>query len=423
VLPVQSCPSATGSTLWASFSKTKTMKKLIILFYLLMLSILTFSQWIQQNSNTTKTLRSICFIDENTGFVVGDSGTILKTMDGGSIWTPINSGIVNDFNSIDFPNTDIGFIVGDDGVILKSTDGGITWILNYSHPSWGNFYNVKFQEVNKGYVTASDGVLMRTLDGGSLWYFHLLSPVAPILSASFTDTITGYLVGVLEDERGFIRKTIGGNLTILPESESGLYSVFFSDDSTGYATGMNGIIVRTIDAGNIWTTMQHNLDPDYYSVFFTDSQTGYVAGSVGMIKKTTDGGFNWIISPSGVTEDLREIYFINSDTGYAVGTNGTILKTITGGFVTVNNYSKGNDIMLYPNPASNKIIIILEVQIQEQIKFTISNLYGQKIMEKEFYNQGFNEVDVSSLPEGLHLIKIESKSGHAYKKFIIVRSN
>ena len=39
--------------------------------------------WTPQNSNTTKYLRDISFIDSNTGWIVGDSGTILYTPNGG----------------------------------------------------------------------------------------------------------------------------------------------------------------------------------------------------------------------------------------------------------------------------------------------------------------------------------------------------
>jgi len=396
------------------------MKKLIGLFTVLLLYIPAFSQWIQQNSNTTKMLRSVCFTDENHGFVVGDSGTILKTEDGGSVWTPVNSGVAGNLNSVDFPDDTTGFIVGDNGVILKSIDGGITWTLNYSDPSLGNLHSVRFPEVLKGYVSAN-GNLMITLDGGSIWYILLISPYVPMLSASWTDTTTGYLVGVLDNAKGFIKKMMGEGLTILPESESGLYSVFFYSDSIGYAAGMNGTFVRTIDAGNTWTTLHHNTGQDYYSVFFTESHTGYVAGSGGTIKKTIDGGINWILSSSGVTAELRELYFINSDTGYAVGANGTILKTNSGGIVSVKNNSDSFDFTLYPNPATNKIIIVPEVQVKEQIKVSILDLYGKTILEKVFHYPQPYEIDVSSLPGGLHLIKIESKSGCTSRKLVIAR--
>ncbi len=63
-----------------------------------------------------------------------------------------------------------------------------------------------------------------------------------------------------------------------------------------------------------------------YSVYFTDEDTGYVAGVGGTIIKTTDAGESWTILSSGTTNSLYSIYFTDANTGYAVGVGGTILK-------------------------------------------------------------------------------------------------
>jgi hypothetical protein len=39
--------------------------------------------WDQQDSHTEQNLRNVQFLDENTGYVVGDGGTILVTNNGG----------------------------------------------------------------------------------------------------------------------------------------------------------------------------------------------------------------------------------------------------------------------------------------------------------------------------------------------------
>ena len=101
------------------------MKKTILLLYLTTTAYyLSFSQWIQQPSPTTNLLRSVCFIDENTGFIVGEFGTILKTTNGGTTWTSISSGTGNTLYSVKFPDATTGYIAGDNGTIMKTADGG-----------------------------------------------------------------------------------------------------------------------------------------------------------------------------------------------------------------------------------------------------------------------------------------------------------
>jgi photosystem II stability/assembly factor-like uncharacterized protein len=78
------------------------------------------------------TLNSIFFLDENYGWVVGRSGRLAKTTDGGRSWKKINE-IRPEFKMRDcaFTDRDHGWAVGDNGSILYTPDGGVTW-LDYS---------------------------------------------------------------------------------------------------------------------------------------------------------------------------------------------------------------------------------------------------------------------------------------------------
>jgi hypothetical protein len=60
---------------------TLSLSCLLILFFT---SSLT-AQWIKQNSGTMNNLRAVSFTNANKGTVVGDSGTILRTTNGGSL--------------------------------------------------------------------------------------------------------------------------------------------------------------------------------------------------------------------------------------------------------------------------------------------------------------------------------------------------
>ncbi len=68
---------------------------------------------------------SINFSTETDGYVVGASGTILHTTDGGTIWETENSGVYTQLNSVVFLNESLGFVVGDNGVILKKQESTI----------------------------------------------------------------------------------------------------------------------------------------------------------------------------------------------------------------------------------------------------------------------------------------------------------
>ncbi|MBL0098472.1 MAG: hypothetical protein IPP46_19840 [Bacteroidetes bacterium] len=65
------------------------------------------------------TLFSVYFIDAQNGIIVGDNGTILQTTNGGGNWIPQTSGTGNLLLYVHFiGNT--GFAVGEGGTILKT---------------------------------------------------------------------------------------------------------------------------------------------------------------------------------------------------------------------------------------------------------------------------------------------------------------
>ena len=70
-------------------------------------------------------LNSVCFSDANTGYAVGDYGTILKSTDGGASWNIQPSMTYKNLYSVYFPGANTGYAVGANGTILKNTDGGI----------------------------------------------------------------------------------------------------------------------------------------------------------------------------------------------------------------------------------------------------------------------------------------------------------
>lgn len=66
------------------------MKKVILFFLCIFASTFSFAQWTWQNPLPTgNDLRSVQFVNANTGYIVGDNGEILKTINGGQTWTSL----------------------------------------------------------------------------------------------------------------------------------------------------------------------------------------------------------------------------------------------------------------------------------------------------------------------------------------------
>jgi photosystem II stability/assembly factor-like uncharacterized protein len=110
-----------------------------------------------------------------------------------------------------------------------------------------------------------------------------------------------------------------------------LNSVFFPDETNGWAVGSYGAIINTTNGGENWYQQSSGTDQDLNCVCFIDAATGWVCGSQGIILKTSDGGNSWSLQNSFTVYNLFSIDFVSDSIGWVVGVGGTILKTTNGG--------------------------------------------------------------------------------------------
>lgn len=312
----------------------------IILFALLIHPKLQ-TQWFPVNSSGTNyNLRSIQFINDNTGYATGFMlfgnypSDVIKTTDGGLNWNVIYTENMALFNQIYFADENTGYLVGglystEHFKLRKTTNSGTNW-FSIDPGIVGGLSSCSFINVNTGYATNGSAVI-KTSNGGYNWLL------------SFSDTSTRYnCIKSLDPDiifcTGLLGKIIkssnaGLNWSQLNSSTSNnLYSIFFANVNTGYAVGSLGTVIKTTNSGLSWTNI-NNLFINLSSVWFTNDQTGYVIGISGSILKTTDGGLSFYSQTSFTGQNLNSLYFINANTGFVCGDTGVIRKTTNGGVI------------------------------------------------------------------------------------------
>lgn len=108
---------------------------------------------------------AIHFLNTETGYAVGRTGTILKTQNGGESWEILRNGntLIKErlrLNDVHFSDAQTGYIIGDKGLFCKTTDGGKSWtkIEKYSTKNLTSLYMWK---ENEGFLTTSDGQILK----------------------------------------------------------------------------------------------------------------------------------------------------------------------------------------------------------------------------------------------------------------------
>jgi len=95
-----------------------------------------------------------------------------------------------------------------------------------------------------------------------------------------------------------------------------LKSAYFISNDTGYATGISGTILKTINGGVNWNALSNTIGNNTItSAYFSNADTGFAVSACPY--KTTNGGVTW--SPTTVYCTIFAVAFINHTKGFAVG--------------------------------------------------------------------------------------------------------
>lgn len=394
------------------------IKQLVsLLFFLFTNSV--FAQWSYLSSGTAKNLNEIFFPAADTGFVAGDSGTVLKTINGGLNWISLTTGLTANVNDLYFINTHEGWIVADEGNVCNTLDGGINWNCQQLDSAADKKLSAVFAMNSNdvwvgGSNNISEGLISKTTDGGTTWqdaYIETYVWDILIRRIVMTNANTGFAC-----TRGYVLKTTDGGLNWYITDTASVHAgimfnvledlAFFPNSDTGYVCGWYGpYLGKTFDNAATW---QHNLFYQLYSMDFLNKETGYLGGWCNVVK-TSDGGNTFIDASGGGSNlfcDIYSIDFTDEWTGYACGSYGSILKTTNGGTTSLDNsIQQENSFSVFPNPVEN-ILNVKSKKLSDKCEFVLYDVTG-RIQKQALFSNSL-KADLEHLSGGIYLYRIYS---------------
>ncbi|HSF88831.1 MAG TPA: YCF48-related protein [Saprospiraceae bacterium] len=405
-----------------------------IILIILALPLASIAQWTLLNSGTSESLNEIVFPVPDTGYVVGENGTVIRTVNGGEEWTALNPGTTKHVNDLFFFDAGTGVIVGDSGLYSITYDAGVHWSTTYLMPEQAvDLSSVFFTSSLIGYVggrsNVSSGIILKTTDGGITWE-ETVTP-SSLLDVQYKRIVfptpdIGYAL-----TRGMCMKTTdGGDHWHLTDSalvsSGGMFSIledaFFFSADTGLIVGWyNGFSGYTTNGGQSWTDQMLS-NNQWYSLDFPSRDIGYLIGW-SQLMKTSDGGQTWRDETSSLISAsiIYSMDFTNDHTGYACGANGVIIKTTSGGITNTEEISVADDLTIYPNPSDGRFHIELNKvfdQISTSSSILVYSSQGEKVAEAHGL-QVPAQLNLEEQPAGLYLLVLVAADKQYTTKVLI----
>jgi len=423
--------------------KNLLLRTMLVVFTLV--DILAQSYEWNTISEVPSGMNKIYFVDPINGWVVGDSGKIYSTVNGGTTWLPQISGTINKLVSLYFIDNQIGFasgynrtllqtnnkgnrwstvqVVSDSGTIYSSLstdiDNNLYFISNFgevyssndSGVSWQNIYN--FNEYGFSYIDYSNkpvcfaklygiGVLFKSIDGGNTW-----KKLTAILSPAFCGDFYS-----LNGSIGWI-------------TESWLQSSSFHDSASIYFSS---------DSGETWTPQSTLEGRAINNLVFADTLEGWCS-SYGVVPAkiyfTSDGGKSWTSQfECDSTDYIEDIFFLNNSYGWTLTNQGKIIKY--GEPIQVSADKPGNiyaeEFIIYqnyPNPFNPTTSISFRLPTRSFVTLKVFDILGKEIetmiseeMPAGSYSREWNAVN---LPSGVYFYRLQAGSFTQMKKLILLK--
>lgn len=409
------------------------MKKLRMAFFILYLLFnIADAQWISQNSGTNQNLYDIEFINEKTGWAVGDAGVVIKTTNGGTNWwyvqnpSPVLSPNLWSVCPID---SDIVYVTSSGDFIMKTTNGGENWNVLHACPDCNSSTKgIHFLNKDTGWILGAYKVF-RTYDGGmTLDSFYV--PWFENFEIYFKDINTGVFCGT---GRAFKSTDKGESwFQTLDPGPFQMYRKMGVSNNNLWLGGGDPNIYKSTNFGDTWFICDSSHGA--FGIAFVNDNTGFIGGGLNYLYKTTNGGINFArerTDPSSLAF-ISSIAFVNDTVGYYCCGVGRIYKTTTGGeplTTSIHDEINYSDSFIlyqnYPNPFNGSTTFQFEVNIPGNYKLEILDLLGCSIdvLFNKKLNSGRHSINYNpeGLSSGIYVYRITSGKFSQSKRFVLIK--
>lgn len=419
----------------------------------LLLEFNTGTWKIYDNGQTYPDLFGVNFTSPDNGWAVGKSGTVLQF--DGTAWFPQTAATNTTINGISLYGGSFGFMVGEAGLVMRYKDDGFSspiahtytipdtiltttiinlpfgaqffWRMRAKHSlstspwSGARSFNVQAKVIldkpSDGSVGQNLDVLLKWKKYSNLVTYEIEIDDNPAYSAPISLASTDISINAVQLKFGIkyywrVRAlhvsgtsawtdswtfTTSNNVTLVSPA-NGAVNVPLSPPLTWTAiTGIAGYEVQFNENNDFTAPMISAMVPDSVSSFFVP------------IVLEKDADYFWRV---------RAVNGLDTSAWSSVWSFTTIPP------VGIDEQGLGERLAVYPNPAEYTLYLQLLNKQKTSLEFRIYDLVGKTVLKQNIQLDSGNRtvpIDVSSLQEGIYLIRMSDMENVFTKKLVIKR--
>ncbi len=393
-------------------------------------------------------------------------------------WVRQPSGLTTSLNTVSTVNQNVGWIGGNGGVVLRTINGGVNWSNVTGSPiGTADVYAICGLDANTCLVSTSPSAtfVYRTSNGGVNWTQVFTQTGGFIDDIKFQNASTGYMYGDPVGSRWSLWKSTNGGVNwdstglYLPQAgtEAGWNNAMWLSGNNLWFGTNNTRVYKSTNFGSTWTFGATTGSANSYSVAFNGS-IGFTGQS--SLLKSTNGGTNYAAvtlpgtgtaySFNGVLDRFwycrtTNIYWSSdnganfavqyADTGtyqamslkldgniirgWAVTSNGRIAKynELISGITNNQNITPENYSLMqnYPNPFNPSTKISFSLPKAGDVSLVVFDILGREVATiiNNYKSAGNYTVnfDASNLSSGIYFYTLKSGNFTESKKMVLMK--
>ncbi|MBI5727345.1 MAG: T9SS type A sorting domain-containing protein [Ignavibacteriales bacterium] len=405
-----------------------------VVVFMFLSAYLLNGQWLKRNSGVSSTLNDIAILDSTIVIAVGDSCTIIKSIDRGTTWRKIAVTGTYNLQSVYFITSKHGVAAGIGGSVLETTNAGESWFqINHNSADL-----VKSCFVNGPTIVLGmeKGGMLYSSNSGQTW----------IVKSTPQGRVYGF---IYDGQSGNLYACCGNsvmksedfgntwkNLTVSNFMWGGCRASVLRSENRFILIGLGGdlpsypVLVYNQSGDSVWKSREliWHWDTVLVDVAPVSPNLYYFLQNNGTIYRSADTGKTLVPEHISVNTKIKRIQFHDASLGYAVGESGNVFTRYETTVIEdrePNGSIRGMQLFNYPNPFNPDTRIKFFLPDAGNVQLALYNSLGQlaAVLENSYKNAGEHEMTFngSGFPSGVYIVQLKTGTQILNNKMLLLK--